>query len=66
MRAVLAENGDNYSTLSDLLGIPQSAVSNRINGVVDFRASEISRIRKRYNLTDEKTAEIFFDTEVSA
>ena len=65
IRSMLAKHGDNYGTLSTLLGLPQSGVSNRINGKVDFRLSEINCIRKRYKLTAEETVDIFFDQAVS-
>ena len=65
MKAVIAKNNDTQEALAHALNLPQSAVSNRINGKIDFRVSEITRIRKRYNLTAKETVDIFFDSAVS-
>ena len=65
MKSILAIHGDDQGTLAILLGLPQSAVSNRLNGKVDFRLSEINRIRQRYKLSARQTVELFFDHEVS-
>lgn len=65
MKAIIAKNNDTQGELARALNLPQSAVSHRINGSIDFRLSEINCIRKRYNLTAEETVEIFFDQQVS-
>lgn len=65
MKAIIAKNNDTQSALARALNLPQSALSHRINGIVDFRLSEINGIRKRYRLTAEETVEIFFDQAVS-
>lgn len=65
LKSVIVLHGDTQGTLAKALGIPESALSNRISGRVDFRLSEINGIRKRYNLELEKTGEIFFDEVVS-
>ena len=65
MKAVIVKNNDTQGSLAKALDLPQSALSHRINGIVDFRLSEINCIRKRYNLTAEETVEIFFDQSVS-
>ena len=65
LKAVMIQNGDNQTRLAEAMGLPQSAISLRINGLVEFKQSEINFIRKRYNLTDEQTILIFFDEKVS-
>ena len=65
MKAVIAKNNDTQEALAHALNLPQSAVSNRINGKIDFRVSEITRILKRYKLTAKETVDIFFDSAVS-
>ena len=65
MKSILARNNDTQNSLAELLGLPQSAVSNRINGKVDFKLSEITRIRDRYKLTAEETVDVFFTEAVS-
>lgn len=66
MKAAIARNNDTQSDLAKALHLSQSAISNRINGKIDFRLSEINCIRQRYKLTDGETAGIFFDQVVSA
>lgn len=61
IRAAMAMNDDNQEKLAEALNLPVSAISARINGKIDFRASEIVKIIKRYHLSDRETAEIFFD-----
>lgn len=65
MKAVMKREGDTQKDLAEALGLPVSGVNARINGSVDFRASEIVTIRKRYNLTDQDIGEIFFNTDAS-
>lgn len=64
-KAEMIKHGDTQTTLADAMGIPQSALSARINGKTDFRENEIKFIRKRYNLTPDLTILIFFVDEVS-
>jgi len=64
-KSYMVKNNDNQTTLSAFLGIPQSALSARINGKISFRQNEINAIRKRWNLTDAETVDIFFNDEVS-
>lgn len=58
-------NKDTQITLSDAMGMAQSALNARINGKTDFRKSEINFIRRRWCLTDHETIDIFFDDIVS-
>ena len=64
-RQTMIENHDTQAALADAMGLPQSAISARINGKIDFRQSEINFIIQRYGLTATQTREIFFDQEVS-
>ena len=61
----MVKNNDTQSTLAEALGLPQSAVSARINGKTGFRQNEINIIRLRWSLSDQETVDIFFATEVS-
>ena len=65
MKSVIVRNNDTQAALAQALNLPQSAISNRINGKIDFRISEIQCIRKRYKLTAQETEDIFFDGAVS-
>lgn len=59
------KNNDTQAILAEAMGIPQSALSARINGKIEFRQNEINFIRKRWSLTDQETVDIFFSDKVS-
>ena len=59
------KNNDTQAILAKAMGIPQSALSARINGKIEFRQNEINFIRKRWSLTDQETVDIFFSDNVS-
>ena len=61
----MVKNNDTQETLGDVLHLPQSAVSARINGKTQFRQDEINTIRLRWKLSDQKTVDIFFTKGVS-
>ena len=61
----MKRNYDTQDALAKALGIQPSGLSERINGKIDFRRSEINLIRQRYNLTDAETVKIFFTDDVS-
>ena len=61
----MIKNNDTQTILADVLHLPQSAVSARINGKTSFRQDEINTIRRRWKLSDPETVDIFFDDEVS-
>jgi len=65
LRSVIFAHGDNMGKLAEAMGMQQSALSNRVNGVVEFRQGEINFIKHRYNLTPEQTEDIFFAEVVS-
>ena len=65
LRAEMAKNNDTQKSLAEYLGLPVSALNNRINGKIEFRLSEISRIRRRYSLSAQNTVAIFFEEPVS-
>ena len=61
----MVKNNDTQETLGDILHLPQSAVSARINGKTQFRQDEMNVIRLRWNLSDQETVDIFFTKGVS-
>ena len=65
MKVAMKKNEDTQEKLAEALGLQISGINARINGKTDFRASEISKIRKRYNLTPEEVCKIFFSQEAS-
>lgn len=60
LRYFMGRHGDNQSTLAKAIGLPQSALSDRMTGKRSFRQDEMNAIRKRYNLTAEELQSIFF------
>ena len=65
MKVAMKRNEDTQEKLAEALGLQISGVSARINGRISFRASEIEKIRERYNLSNEELVKIFFTTKVS-
>lgn len=60
-KAVMKREDDTQEKLAEALGLQLSGVNARINGRIEFRASEICAIIKRYNLSETETANIFFN-----
>ena len=56
----MKKNNDSQEKLSEALGLPQSSLSARINGHIDFRKRELDVICKRYHLTADEIKAIFF------
>jgi transcriptional regulator with XRE-family HTH domain len=60
LKAVMKRHDDTQEKLAEVLGLQVSGVSERVNGKIEFRRSEINAIRERYNLSAEETIKIFF------
>lgn len=65
MKAAIAKNSDTQERLAEALKLNISGLNARINGKIDFRAGEISKIVSRYRLSPQETMEIFFNVEAS-
>lgn len=65
MRSVMAKNGDTQERLAEALDLCVSGLNARINGKIEFRAGEISKIVRRYKLTPDETTDIFFNQNAS-
>ena len=65
MKVAMKRNEDTQEKLAEALGLQISGINARINGHIDFRISEVEKIRTRYNLSDEDLLKIFFTTKVS-
>lgn len=65
MKVAMKRNKDTQEKLAEALGLQVSGVCARINGHIDFRTSEIEKIRERYNLSNDELVKIFFTTKVS-
>jgi len=65
MKIAMTKHHDTQEMLAEALEMQISGLNARINGKIDFRAGEILRIVKRYNLSPEETTAIFFNEEAS-
>ena len=65
MKAEMKLHDDTQEKLAEVLRIQVSGVSARINGKIDFRASEIEKIRDRYTLSNDRLCSIFFTESAS-
>ena len=67
LRSEMVLHGDTNKTLSNYLGIAEATLSNKINesNGAEFNQKEISAIRQRYSLSNDKFIDIFFGQGVS-
>ena len=63
LESIMKLHGDNGRTLSEFLGIARGTFSSKINETngAEFTQSEISAIKKKYNLTPDEVNMIFFN-----
>lgn len=54
LSAEMARCGENQATLAELLDLPISAISRRMNGKIEFTKKEIDIICKHYSKTYEQ------------
>lgn len=66
LKSIITKNGDTQAKLAEAMGLQISALSQRINGHIEFRRNEIRFIKQRYNLSSEEIDNIFFEELVSA
>lgn len=64
-KSVMARNEDTQEQLAKAVGIQLSGINARINGNIQWRASEIGAVIRRYKLTPAETMKIFFEEEAS-
>lgn len=65
LKAKMVANGDTQADLAKAIGISAATLNYKINGKVSFRASDITAIRQRYNLSADDVDLIFFGNELS-
>lgn len=58
---LMRENNDNIKSLSYKLNITRQTLSLKIDGINDFKLSEINNIVKLYNLNSNQIMEIFLN-----
>lgn len=64
LRVEMLRHGDTMETLAEYLGIAKSTLIRKVAGEVDFKQSEMNKIKIRYGLSDERFAQIFCTKEV--
>ena len=60
LKEVMRYFDDSYFKLADAIGISYQSLSKKLNNHVDFKRSEILKIKYRYNLDAEQIDYIFF------
>lgn len=63
-KAAMIYNGDDQKAVADAIGVSPQTVSDKLNGVTDFKQSEIQTLAERYKLTPAQVDEIFFGGEL--
>lgn len=61
----MAKKEINNNKLAKLLGISESSLYRKINGVSDFTRNEIQIIRKELDLNDAEVMDIFFNENLA-
>lgn len=61
LKSKMALNNDTTIKLAECLGVNRQNVSVKVNGRREFKQSEIAKIIKRYNLSDQEIRAIFWD-----
>ncbi len=62
-KAVMILHGDTQRTVAKALGISAQTVGDKLNGLTDFKQSEIKTLIKRYGLTPAQVDNIFFEAD---
>lgn len=58
---IIYKRGETAYSIAKKLGISTAAMSNKLNGVSEFKMSEMASIKRILNLTDLEFAYIFLD-----
>ncbi len=61
LKIEMMKHKDKQVDLAKAIGLKPANMNKKILGQVPFFTDEINAIRKRYNLTDRRTMEIFFE-----
>lgn len=60
-KSVMVLHGDTQKTVADALTVSEQTIGDKINGISDFKQSEIKTLIDRWNLTPAQVDEIFFN-----
>ena len=61
-KSVMVLHGDTQKSIADALTVSEQTIGDKINGISDFKQSEIKILIDRWNLTPAQVDEIFFST----
>lgn len=61
LKSKMVLNNDTTIALAEYLGVNRQNVSVKVNGKREFKQSEIAKIIRRYNLSDQEIRAIFWD-----
>ena len=61
LKSKMALYNDTTIALADCLGVNRQNVSVKLNGKRDFKQSEIAKIIRRYDLSDQEIRAIFWE-----
>lgn len=64
LRKIFEEKGFTKVRFADEIGLSRQGLDNKLNGIREFKQSEIAKISTILSLTKEQEAEIFFASEV--
>lgn len=62
-KSIMVLYGDTQKTVADALGVTDQTVGDKINGLSDFKQSEIKTLIDRWNLTPTQVDDIFFSVD---
>ena len=62
-RSIMTLYGDTQKTVADALNVSEQTVGDKVNGLSDFKQSEIKVLIDRWKLTPSQVDEIFFNGE---
>lgn len=59
-KSIMVLHGDTQRTVADALNVSEQTVGDKLNGISDFKQSEIKVLIDRWELTPAQVDEIFF------
>lgn len=62
-KSIMILNGDTQKTIADALNVSEQTVGDKVNGISEFKQSEIKMLIDRWKLSPEQVDEIFFSGE---
>lgn len=64
LKAAIVESGLNQEQVAKMLGVSLCTFNYKLNGVSEFKTSEIKKLAELLRLTTDKTMQIFFTDQV--